>query len=68
MAAASATVRFDPLRFTKRVVSADEQRRLTAEAAYFRAEKRQFDPGFEIEDWFHAERELAEYVVISTAL
>lgn len=30
-----------------------------AEAAYYLAEKRGFEPGFEWEDWFRAEAELA---------
>jgi Protein of unknown function (DUF2934) len=29
-----------------------------AEAAYFRAERRHFQPGFEIDDWLAAEREI----------
>jgi len=28
------------------------------EAAYFRAERRAFAPGYELEDWFAAEREI----------
>ncbi|MDD5033179.1 MAG: DUF2934 domain-containing protein [Methylococcaceae bacterium] len=33
------------------------QRRI-AEAAYYRAQKRGFEPGFEEEDWVEAEREI----------
>ncbi len=29
-----------------------------AELAYYKAEKRGFEPGHEMEDWFEAEREL----------
>ena len=29
-----------------------------AEAAYWRAERRGFQPGYELEDWLHAEREV----------
>lgn len=29
-----------------------------AEAAYYKAEKRGFEPGFEMTDWLEAEREL----------
>ncbi len=32
--------------------------RMIAEAAYYRAEKRSFAPGFELEDWLAAEREI----------
>ena len=32
---------------------------LTAERAYFRAERRGFAPGHELEDWLAAEREVA---------
>ncbi len=56
---------FNPLRFSLPVkrVSDEERRDMIARAAYFRAEKRQFAPGHEVEDWFAAEadvdRELA---------
>jgi hypothetical protein len=36
-----------------------ELRALTAERAYFRAERRGFTPGHELEDWLAAEREVA---------
>ncbi len=32
----------------------------TAEAAYFRAERRGFAPGHELEDWLAAEKEIEE--------
>jgi hypothetical protein len=32
------------------------------EAAYYRAEKRNFAPGFEAEDWAEAEREIDEKI------
>lgn len=35
-----------------------EVARMIAEAAYYRAEKRGFAPGFELEDWLAAEREI----------
>ena len=54
---------FDPFRFTKRVVTIAEMRRLIAEAAYLRAAKRNFAPGHEVEDWLIAEKEVAERVV-----
>lgn len=34
-------------------------RRLIAEAAYYRAERRGFAPGHELDDWLEAEAELA---------
>ena len=37
---------------------ADEQRRRIAEAAYYRAERRGFSPGYEEEDWLAAEQEI----------
>jgi len=37
----------------------NEQHRYIAEAAYYRAEKRDFAPGFEELDWLEAEREVA---------
>jgi hypothetical protein len=56
---------FNPLRFSLPVkrVSDEERRNMIARAAYFRAEKREFAPGHEVEDWVAAEadvdRELA---------
>jgi hypothetical protein len=58
-------LRFDPLRFTKRVVTRIEMQRLIAEAAYFRAAARNFEPGDEVEDWLSAEREVTEHVIIA---
>jgi hypothetical protein len=37
---------------------ATERQRLIAEAAYFRAERRGFAPGYEETDWLEAEKEL----------
>jgi hypothetical protein len=55
---------FDPLRFTKRVVTAAEWRQMVAEAAYYRAELRHFAPDHEVDDWLAAEREVGERVVV----
>ena len=38
--------------------SADERRRRIAMAAYYRAERRGFAPGHEVEDWLAAEAEI----------
>jgi hypothetical protein len=38
----------------------DERRIAIALAAYYRAEQRGFAPGFEVEDWLEAEREILE--------
>lgn len=35
-----------------------ERERMIAEAAYYRAEKRGFAPGAELDDWLAAEREI----------
>ena len=37
----------------------DRERHIAA-AAYFRAEERGFAPGYELDDWLEAERELDE--------
>jgi hypothetical protein len=52
--------KFDPLRFTRLPPrSAPEDRQsLVAKAAYFRAERRRFQPGHELEDWLAAEAEV----------
>ena len=39
-------------------VSAEEVRKLIAEAAYYRAKQRGFTPGHEEEDWIQAEAEV----------
>jgi hypothetical protein len=39
-------------------VEAGWRRAMIAEAAYYRAERRAFAPGHEIEDWLQAEREI----------
>ncbi|MDD5265954.1 MAG: DUF2934 domain-containing protein [Methylococcales bacterium] len=38
----------------------DEFREMVAKNAYYRAEKRGFKDGFDLEDWFEAEREISE--------
>jgi hypothetical protein len=51
---------FDPLRFISlppRSMREDRQS-LIAKAAYFRAERRHFQPGHEMEDWLAAEAEV----------
>lgn len=51
---------FNPLRFSLPIkrVSAEERGRMIAQAAYFRAERRNFAPGHELEDWVAAEAEV----------
>jgi hypothetical protein len=53
-------VKFDPLRFISRPPRSapDDRQDLIAKAAYFRAERRQFQPGHELEDWLAAEAEV----------
>lgn len=43
---------------THSVVSEDLRRAMIAEAAYFHAERREFAPGGEVEDWLAAEAEV----------
>jgi len=38
----------------------DEFRKMVAVNAYYRAEKRGFDPGHEIDDWYKAELEITD--------
>lgn len=38
-----------------------QRRTMIAEAAYFRAERRHFEPGHELEDWLQAEAEISRY-------
>jgi hypothetical protein len=46
---------------------AAERRELIETAAYFRAQKRGFEPGHELEDWFAAETEIAHAQQLETA-
>jgi hypothetical protein len=39
-------------------VASEDTRRQIAEAAYFRAQERGFEPGHELEDWVEAESEV----------
>jgi DUF2934 family protein len=39
---------------------------LIAERAYFKAERRGFTPGHEVDDWLAAEREVAELAAAET--
>ncbi len=54
----SAKVRADP----GPALSAQERERLIAQAAYFRAEKRGFAPGCELQDWVEAEAEVRRLI------
>ena len=44
------------------VISAQEREMLVARAAYFRAEKRGFAPGRELQDWAEAEAEVLQLI------
>lgn len=44
------------------VLGAEERDRLIAQAAYFRAEKRGFAPGCELQDWVEAEAEVLRLI------
>jgi hypothetical protein len=46
-------------------VSMEERRQLISEAAYYRAERRSFTPGYELDDWFNAEAEIE--TILSTS-
>ncbi|MCX7097637.1 MAG: DUF2934 domain-containing protein [Methylococcales bacterium] len=41
-------------------INNDEFREMVAVNAYYRAEKRGFDDGYEMEDWLEAEREMGK--------
>ena len=43
-------------------ISAEERERLIARVAYFRAEKRGFAPGNELQDWIEAEAEVQRLI------
>jgi len=43
-------------------ISAEEREKFVAQAAYFRAEKRGFAPGYELQDWVEAEAEVLRLI------
>ena len=43
---------------TRVETSSEDTRRRIAEAAYFRAKERNFEPGHELDDWIAAEKEV----------
>ncbi len=49
---------FDPLRFVQPAPPAKPREVRIAEIAYFRAQRRGFAPGHELEDWLAAEAEV----------
>jgi hypothetical protein len=52
---------FYPLRFSPPMIATDVERRSMIEvAAYLRAERRNFEPGHDVEDWLAAEAEVNE--------
>ena len=40
-------------------IDVDEFREMVAKNAYYRAEKRGFEDGYELEDWLEAEQEIS---------
>jgi len=48
--------------------SAEQRRAMIAQAAYFRAERRGFAPGAELQDWLAAEAEIDEALGTSALL
>jgi hypothetical protein len=49
---------FDPLRFSLPPRKVEDRQGLIAQEAYYRAERRGFEPGHEMEDWLAAEIEV----------
>lgn len=51
---------FNPLRFSlpPKKKALEDRQSLIAKAAYYRAERRHFEPGHELEDWLAAESEV----------
>lgn len=55
---AKPTARPAPTGNARAHITADELKKLIAEAAYYRAKQRGFEPGFELQDWVEAEAEV----------
>jgi hypothetical protein len=47
-----------PMDVSPLVIDAGVRRAMTAEAAYYRAERRGFEPGHELDDWVAAEADI----------
>ena len=58
MKARVAKPRLQEIEATNAVSSSPDLQQMIAEAAYYRAERRGFQPGFEMEDWLAAEYEI----------
>lgn len=43
-------------------MSSEDLQRLVAEAAYYRAQRRGFEPGYELQDWVEAEAEVKRLI------
>ena len=48
----------EPIDLGQAGVTTEERHQLIAKAAYFRAERRGFTPGSELQDWLEAEAEI----------
>ncbi len=46
------------------IIDSAMREKLVSEAAYFRAERRDFSPGGELEDWIAAEREVDQLLTV----
>jgi hypothetical protein len=58
----------DPLRFCVLDLHVDERRHaLIAITAYFRAKRREFAPGDELDDWLAAEAEVDQQLAVGRA-
>ena len=44
--------------YPPKLIDREAEHAMIAVCAYFKAEKRNFKPGFELEDWLEAEREI----------
>jgi len=66
-AVAAMVEKFDPLWFCGPGDEAAHRQSLIAQAAYFRAQQRGFEPGHELEDWLAAEKELTSLIAGGTS-
>jgi len=59
--------RADGARRSPALMDAQRRRALIAEAAYFRSERRSFEPGHEAADWLAAEQEIDRALAIGVS-
>lgn len=54
----------EEIRIASEFIGPERRRSMIAQAAYFRAKRRGFEPGYELDDWLNAEAEVDMALII----